>query len=226
MQLKERPRRTRTRPVSWLIFGSMSSHLWTSQSRITGICFLEPNGSTEILWLVHTLMVKSFRTALVRRCMSEPINVIYCMFVSNYVIDKLNAVVFWCSLRLCTWSNDLLVLPSKIVHRSVTRPMTFIHKSMRRIIVTSMMLRFPLVLSCTIAVSCLAPPGDWDRFNFAPLSRVVTPTAIHSSDGQITNPSGLVRAQGNTTFLSSGSWLALDFGVEAWLSLLNGLNID
>lgn len=64
---------------------------------------------------------------------------------------------------------------------------------------------------------CLAPPGDWDRFNYAPSSRVVTPVAIHSSHGQITTPENLVGARGKATFASSGSWLALDFGIEVWL---------
>lgn len=66
-------------------------------------------------------------------------------------------------------------------------------------------------------VGCLAPPGDWDRFNFAPSSRVVTPVAVHSSQGQITNPENLVGAKGKTTFSSAGSWLALDFGKEVSL---------
>lgn len=87
---------------------------------------------------------------------------------------------------------------------------------------TSTMLHSSLILSCIVAVSCLAPPGDWDRFNFAPSSRVVTPTAVHSSDGQIMNPSGLIGAHGNTTFSSSGSWLALDFGVEVRCSFQVG----
>jgi len=88
------------------------------------------------------------------------------------------------------------------------------------------MLHLSLILSCIVVVSCLAPPGDWDRFNFAPSSRVVTPTAVYSSDGQITNSSGLIGGQGNTTFSSSGSWLALDFGVEVRCSLSSRLDRD
>ena len=91
---------------------------------------------------------------------------------------------------------------------------------------TSTMLHSFLILSCIVVVSCLAPPGDWDKFNFAPSSRVVTPTAVHSSDGQIANPSGLIGAQGNTIFSSSGSWLALDFGFEVRCSLSSRFNRD
>lgn len=71
---------------------------------------------------------------------------------------------------------------------------------------------------------CLAPSGEWDKFNFAPSSRIVTPVAIHSSHGQITNPRNLIEARGKTTFSSSGSWLALDFGIEvrAWTWCLRG----
>ncbi|XP_006455643.1 hypothetical protein AGABI2DRAFT_210102 [Agaricus bisporus var. bisporus H97] len=71
---------------------------------------------------------------------------------------------------------------------------------------------------------CLAPSGEWDKFNFAPSSRIVTAVAIHSSHGQITNPENLVEARGKTTFSSSGSWLALDFGIE--VGGLISLNID
>ncbi|KAF9450982.1 glycoside hydrolase family 78 protein [Macrolepiota fuliginosa MF-IS2] len=63
-------------------------------------------------------------------------------------------------------------------------------------------------------VGSLAPPGDWDRFNYAPSSRVVTPVAIHSSHGQLETPENLIGAKGKATFASSGSWLALDFGTE------------
>jgi hypothetical protein len=71
----------------------------------------------------------------------------------------------------------------------------------------------PVLLYAGLA-ACLAPSGNWDKFNFAPSSRIVTPVAIHSSHGQITNPGNLVEARGKTTFSSSGSWLALDFGIE------------
>jgi len=121
------------------------------------------------------------------------------------------------------------VLPFVIVHRSGTHPVTFMQKRTRWVTVahlTSTMLRSTLILSCIVVVSCLAPPGDWDRFNFAPSSRVVTPTAVHSSDGQIMNPSGLIGAQGNTIFSSSGSWLALDFGVEVRCFFSSGLDRD
>ncbi|KAJ3575186.1 hypothetical protein NP233_g1257 [Leucocoprinus birnbaumii] len=86
------------------------------------------------------------------------------------------------------------------------------------------MLLLSLLLSGIAGVVCLAPPGDWDKFNYAPSSRTVTPVAIHSSNGQITNPSGLIKAQGKTTFSSSGSWLALDFGIE--VGGLISLNIE
>lgn len=76
------------------------------------------------------------------------------------------------------------------------------------------MISLASLLLFTGLARCLAPSGDWDKFNFAPSSKIVTPVAIHSSDGQITNPGNLVGALGKTTFSSSGSWLALDFGIE------------
>ncbi|KXN90379.1 hypothetical protein AN958_04248 [Leucoagaricus sp. SymC.cos] len=81
-----------------------------------------------------------------------------------------------------------------------------------------------LFLSYAGVAFCLAPAGDWDKFNFAPSTRVATPVAIHSSDGQITNPANLIGGKGKTTFSASGSWLALDFGIE--VGGLVSLNID
>ena len=162
--------------------------------------------------------------------MDEPINAIYRMFVSDYIIDKLNAVVFLCLLRF--WYTMVEWPTGASIWNWLSVRSAFYDPHAKKVLdglssrLTSTMLHLSLILSCIVAVSCLAPPGDWDRFNFAPSSRVVTPTAVHSSDGQITNPSGLIGAQGNTTFSSSGSWLALDFGVEVRCSLSSRLDRD
>ncbi|KAF8890923.1 Six-hairpin glycosidase [Infundibulicybe gibba] len=64
------------------------------------------------------------------------------------------------------------------------------------------------------SVWALAPSGPWDAFNFAPNSKTVYPTAIHSSHGTIQNVQRLVSNQGSATITGQGSWVALDYGVE------------
>jgi len=56
--------------------------------------------------------------------------------------------------------------------------------------------------------------GPWDKFNYAPKSKTVWPTAIHSSHGSVTNVKKLVDNAGTASLTSNGSWVALDFGVE------------
>ncbi|KAG6877286.1 hypothetical protein C0993_008843 [Termitomyces sp. T159_Od127] len=59
-----------------------------------------------------------------------------------------------------------------------------------------------------------APAGPWDAFNYAPLSKTVYPASIHSSHGTVTDAPLLVNNTGSATLTGSGSWVALDFGVE------------
>lgn len=70
-----------------------------------------------------------------------------------------------------------------------------------------------LLLSTTCLA--LAPKGPWDRFNFAPESRIVRPVSIKHVNGTVSSSSVLVdqKATGFAT-LQGGSWIALDFGKE------------
>ena len=58
-----------------------------------------------------------------------------------------------------------------------------------------------------------APSGPWDAFNYAPKSRTVTPTAVHSTGGSVEGALNLMSLLGKAT-LTNGSWVALDFGKE------------
>ncbi|GLB45730.1 putative bacterial alpha-L-rhamnosidase 6 hairpin glycosidase domain [Lyophyllum shimeji] len=59
-----------------------------------------------------------------------------------------------------------------------------------------------------------APAGPWDAFNYAPKSKTVYPSAIHSFQGPVKNSQHLVHNAGGATISTRGSWVALDFGVE------------
>ncbi|EIN05763.1 Six-hairpin glycosidase [Punctularia strigosozonata HHB-11173 SS5] len=78
-------------------------------------------------------------------------------------------------------------------------------------------LRTAIALSaiCAPALS-LAPSGAWDKFNYAPDSKTVYPTAVHSSHGAVKNAKSLLKTgrSGSLTTLGNGSWIALDFGIE------------
>ncbi|KAG6847181.1 hypothetical protein H0H93_009635, partial [Arthromyces matolae] len=69
-----------------------------------------------------------------------------------------------------------------------------------------------------------APSGPWDSFNYAPKSKTVYPKAIHSTNGTVINSELLVDNSGSATIIGSGSWVALDFGIE--VGGLISLNID
>ncbi|RPD76861.1 Six-hairpin glycosidase [Lentinus tigrinus ALCF2SS1-7] len=68
-------------------------------------------------------------------------------------------------------------------------------------------------LALLSVVDASAPAGPWDAFNYAPKSRTVSPTAIRQSTGTVHNAHGLV-SKGSATIVGSGSWVALDFGIE------------
>lgn len=73
----------------------------------------------------------------------------------------------------------------------------------------------PIQAFFVLRVFALAPKGEWDSFNYAPKSKTVYPVAIHSQQGSVTDASHLVGSGGGkATLLTSGSWVALDFGVE------------
>ena len=65
-----------------------------------------------------------------------------------------------------------------------------------------------------------APSGPWDVFNYAPDSRVVRPTAIHSTSGSVRGASRLTTTSGKVT-LQNGTWIALDFGKEVRFLKIN-----
>ncbi|TDL26847.1 Six-hairpin glycosidase [Rickenella mellea] len=71
-----------------------------------------------------------------------------------------------------------------------------------------------VVLISAFSVRATAPSGPWDQFNYAPSTRVVLPTAVHSSFGSVTNGKNLVGNKGMATLTGNGSWIALDFGKE------------
>ncbi|KAF5378587.1 hypothetical protein D9615_007106 [Tricholomella constricta] len=71
-----------------------------------------------------------------------------------------------------------------------------------------------LLLLSAISAWGRAPPGPWDAFNYAPKSKTVYPTAIHSFQGSVKDPQLLVLNAGSATITTRGSWIALDYGVE------------
>lgn len=58
-----------------------------------------------------------------------------------------------------------------------------------------------------------APPGPWDKFNYAPSSREVGPKAIHSTHGDVQGSSSLLQT-GTATLSGKESYIVLDFGQE------------
>ncbi|KAH9943643.1 Six-hairpin glycosidase [Amylocystis lapponica] len=74
---------------------------------------------------------------------------------------------------------------------------------------------FKLVVFVSLALLSLgsAPLGPWDNFNYAPGTRIVRPRAIFQVNGAVSSPEGLLSNSG-ATFVSDGSWVALDFGLE------------
>ncbi|KDR78125.1 hypothetical protein GALMADRAFT_94657 [Galerina marginata CBS 339.88] len=81
---------------------------------------------------------------------------------------------------------------------------------------SKMQLRFSGLFILGLAYSCSgrAPAGPWDAFNPAPKSKTVYPAAIHSTNGAVSHASSLVNNAGRASLSESGSWIALDFGVE------------
>ena len=66
-----------------------------------------------------------------------------------------------------------------------------------------------------LIVDAQAPPGPWDRFNFAPTNRTVRPKALHTSSGNVVTPDQLIPPNdGSATLVGNGSYLVLDFGQE------------
>ncbi|KAG6901133.1 hypothetical protein C0995_016691 [Termitomyces sp. Mi166 len=60
-----------------------------------------------------------------------------------------------------------------------------------------------------------APPGPWDRFNYAPLNRTVRPKVFRGSGGNVETPEQLVPPHdGSATLIGNGSYVVLDFGQE------------
>ena len=76
------------------------------------------------------------------------------------------------------------------------------------------MLRYVLSLLLLRCASASAPSGPWDAFNYAPESKTVYPTGIHSISGTVNNAQQLVHNAGSAILTGNGSWVALDFGVE------------
>ncbi|TFK44722.1 Six-hairpin glycosidase [Crucibulum laeve] len=74
-----------------------------------------------------------------------------------------------------------------------------------------MYLQFLLALSAIPFCVTVAPPGPWDKFNFAPQSKVVRPGKIHSVDGQVQGATGLLASSGKATIAANGSFVVLDF---------------
>ena len=77
--------------------------------------------------------------------------------------------------------------------------------------------RLVFVLWSTGLCLAVAPNGPWDKFNLAPKSRTVYPTAIHSTSGfgDVADGETLVGDTGKVaTLTKNGTWIALDFGTE------------
>lgn len=61
---------------------------------------------------------------------------------------------------------------------------------------------------------CSAPSGPWDKFHYAPASRVVRPAAVKKTVGNVKHAKNLVKPFGGATFSGNQSWVTLDFGIE------------
>ena len=77
-----------------------------------------------------------------------------------------------------------------------------------------------LLLGALTFAGASAPAGPWDSFNYAPKSKTVKPSSIKEVHGTVRNAKNLV-SKGSATLSGSGSWVALDFGIEA--SALDGV---
>jgi hypothetical protein len=67
-----------------------------------------------------------------------------------------------------------------------------------------------LVVLCSASS---APAAIWDQYNYAPGSRTVGPSSVHSIRGSVVNPSNVLSGQA-TAIVGNGSYLVLDFGKE------------
>lgn len=84
------------------------------------------------------------------------------------------------------------------------------------------------VFSCLTTLqtaSARAPAGPWDNFNYVPSSKTVYPTAIHSTNGTISNASNLIANKGKATITGNHSWVALDFGKEVSIHSASSLDV-
>jgi hypothetical protein len=79
-------------------------------------------------------------------------------------------------------------------------------------------LSLPLLLSFVVCCLAVAPKGPWDKFNFAPESKVVGPVSIKRINGTVTSPSDLIHDSAQFSTIEGGSWIALDFGKEVMSS--------
>ncbi|KAG6855785.1 hypothetical protein H0H87_010831 [Tephrocybe sp. NHM501043] len=73
---------------------------------------------------------------------------------------------------------------------------------------------FTILLLFIALAYARAPAGPWDKFNYAPKSKTVYPSAIHSQHGEVQNAQKLVGNAGVANLAGKGSWVALDFGIE------------
>ena len=77
----------------------------------------------------------------------------------------------------------------------------------------------PLFLS-VVFVLARAPSGPWDAFNYAPKTRVVSPIAVHTVQGEVRDPGSLIRdGLGSATLTGNASWVTVDFGKEVSMYL-------
>lgn len=71
-----------------------------------------------------------------------------------------------------------------------------------------------VLLGSSMPVWASAPDGPWDKFNYAPATRVVRPTSIQKSVGSVKSAQNLLKPTGSATLSTNDSWLTLDFGKE------------
>lgn len=101
-------------------------------------------------------------------------------------------------------------MPDRLLHPRINISQDSLHEQTN-------MINSLYILLCASCVYGIAPSGPWDAFNYAPKSKTVYPTAIYHSEGSIENPENLVNNTASATISGEGSWVALDFGVEASL---------
>ena len=77
----------------------------------------------------------------------------------------------------------------------------------------------PLLLSAAFVLA-RAPSGPWDAFNYAPKTRVVSPIAVHTVQGEVSDPESLIRdGLVSATLTGNASWVTVDFGKEVSMYL-------